>query len=421
MITNPFKKTKKESIAVTAVLILAIINSCLVYMLGYKFGYANFVAEKRTLSGHYSTAATADYPDLSTFWKVWDLIKSKSVERNKITNDHLVEGAINGLTSALNDPFSEFLNKEQNAALSEELVGRFDGIGAEINKKNNAITIVSPLAGSPAEKAGLLPNDQILKIGDIDVSDKTVDEVVKLIKGPAGTSVILTIGRQGLVEPKVITVARATINLPSVGWQILPGDIAYIKIYNFNDQVNNAFDQAVKEIFINHPKGVIVDLRNNPGGYFDSALHLGKYFFTPGSVMVKENFGDNTTKDYPVYGNALFAYMPTVVLVNEGSASASEIMAGALKDLNKAILVGQKTYGKGSVQELIPIDQDQSLKLTIAHWLTPNGTLIQDKGITPDYVVTNLDVDISIYGKIDTVNDLQFKKALEVETSLINK
>ena len=155
----------------------------------------------------------------------------------------------------------------------------------------------------------------------------------------------------------------------------------YIKIYNFNDQVNNAFDQTVKEIFVNHPKGVIVDLRNNPGGYFDSALHLGKYFFTPGSVMVKEDFGDNTTKDYPVYGNALFAYMPTVVLVNEGSASASEIMAGALKDLNKAILVGQKTYGKGSVQELIPIDKDQSLKLTIAHWLTPNGTLIQDKGI----------------------------------------
>jgi len=421
MVINPFKKTRKESVAVTAVLILAIINSCLVYMLGYKFGNANYVAEKRAISTNYSPENVIDYPDFSTFWKVWDLIKTKSVKRNEVTNDKLLEGAINGLTSALDDPFSEFLNKEQSAALAEELVGQFDGIGAEISKKNDYITIVSPLEGSPAEKAGLLPNDQILKVGDTNVSGKTTNEVVKLIKGPAGTSVNLTIGRQGITEPKVISVTRATINLPSVGWQMLPGDVAYIKIYNFNDQVDSAFDQAVKEIFVNHPKGIILDLRNNPGGYFDSALHLGKYFFTPGSVMVKEDFGDTTTKDYPVYGNAIFAYLPTVVLVNEGSASASEIMAGALKDLNKAILVGQKTYGKGSVQELIPIDKSQNLKLTIAHWLTPNGTLIQDKGIMPDYVVTNPQVEASTYGKIDTQNDLQFKKALEVVTSVINK
>jgi len=421
MVTNPFKKTKKESVAVTAVLILAIINSCLIYMIGYRFGNANYINEKRAISSNYITENVIDYPDLSTFWKVWDLIKTKSVKRNEITNDKLVEGAINGLISALNDPFSEFLNKEQSSALAEELVGQFDGIGAEISKKDDYITIVSPLEGSPAEKAGLLPNDQILKVDDTNVSGMTVNEVVKLIKGPAGTSVNLTIGRKGITEPKVISVTRATINLPSVGWQMLPGDIAYIKIYNFNDQVNSAFDQAAKEIFVNHPKGIILDLRNNPGGYFDSALHLGKYFFTPGSVMVKEDFGNAITKDYPVYGNAIFAYLPTVVLVNEGSASASEIMAGALKDLNKATLVGQKTYGKGSVQELIPIDKNQNLKLTIAHWLTPNGTLIQDKGIIPDYVVTNPLAEASTYGKIDTQNDLQFKKALEVITSLINK
>lgn len=421
MIKNPLKQVKKENLTVTAVLILVIINSCLVYMLGYKFGNANYVAEKRAISTNYSPENVIDYPDFSTFWKVWDLIKTKSVKRKEITNNQLLEGAINGLTSSLNDPFSEFLNKEQSAALAEELVGQFDGIGAEISKKNEYITIVSPLEGSPAEKAGLLPNDEILKVGDINVSGKTVNEVVKLIKGPAGTSVTLTIGRQGIIEPKVVNVTRATINVPSVGWQMLPGDIAYIRIYNFNDQVNSAFDQTTKEIFVKHPKGIILDLRNNPGGYFDSALHLGKYFFTPGSVMVKEDFGDSITKDYPVYGNALFAYIPTVVLVNEGSASASEIMAGALKDLNKAVLVGQKTYGKGSVQELIPIDKDQNLKLTIAHWLTPNGALIQDKGIVPDYVVANPQPEASTYGKIEVQNDLQFQKAIEVMTTLIQK
>ncbi|MFZ2414563.1 MAG: S41 family peptidase, partial [Minisyncoccia bacterium] len=169
------------------------------------------------------------------------------------------------------------------------------------------------------------------------------------------------------------------------------------------------------------PKGIILDLRNNPGGYFDSALHLSKYFFTPGSVAVKEDFGNGEIKDYRVYGNAIFAYLPTVVLVNEGSASASEILAGALKDLNKAVLVGQTTYGKGSVQELIPLSSNQSLKLTIAHWLTPNGTLIQGKGLAPDYVVKNVETASSSYGKLDTKTDLQFQKAIEVIYSLLNK
>jgi carboxyl-terminal processing protease len=421
MIKISLKKVGKESLAVTGVLILAIVNSCLVYMLGYKFGVTNFIMEKKAISTNYRPATMVDYPNFSTFWEVWDLIKTKSVERGQITNDKLLEGAINGLTSALNDPFSEYLNKEANDSLAEELVGHFDGIGAEISKKGEYITIVSPLEGSPAEKAGLLPNDQILKVGDTDVVGKSVNETIKLIKGPAGTSVSLTIARSGLLEPKIIAVERATINLPSVGWQMLDNDIAFIKVYNFNDQVNSAFDEAVRQIFANHPKGIILDLRNNPGGYFDSALHLGKYFFTPGSIAVKEDFGNGEIKDYRVYGNAIFAYLPTVVLVNEGSASASEILAGALKDLNKAVLVGQKTYGKGSVQELIPLSADQSLKLTIAHWLTPNGTLIQNKGLIPDYLVTNPDTQTSAYGKLDTNTDLQFKKAIEVIYSLLNK
>jgi len=421
MIKIAFKKVGKESLAVTGVLILAIVNSCLVYMLGYKFGVTNFVAERRAISADYRPEVMVDYPNFSTFWEVWDLIKTKSASRSQITNDQLLEGAINGLTSALNDPFSEYLNKEANESLNEELVGHFDGIGAEISKKGEYITIVSPLEGSPAEKAGLLPNDQIIKIGDTDVVGKSVNEAVKLIKGPAGTSVSLTITRVGIKEPKVFVVERATINLPSVGWQMLDNDVAFIKVYNFNDQVNGAFDEAVKQIFANHPKGIILDLRNNPGGYFDSALHLSKYFFTPGSIAVKEDFGNGEIKDYRVYGNAIFAYLPTVVLVNEGSASASEILAGALKDLNKAVLVGQTTYGKGSVQELIPLSSNQSLKLTIAHWLTPNGTLIQGKGLVPDYVVKNVETASSSYGKLDTKTDLQFQKAIEVIYSLLNK
>jgi carboxyl-terminal processing protease len=409
MINISLKKVRKESLAVTGVLILAIVNSCLVYMLGYKFGMVNFIAEKRAMSINNYPASVVDYPNFSTFWEVWDLIKTKSIQRGQVTNDQLLEGAIRGLTSALNDPFSEYLNAEDTNSLNEELVGRFDGIGAEVSKKGEYVTIVSPLEGSPAEKAGLLPNDQILKVDDIDIMGKSVNEAVKLIKGPAGTEVSLTINRSTFETPKIFKVNRATISLPSVAWQILENDIAFIKVYNFNDQVDSAFDEAVRQVFANHPKGLILDLRNNPGGYFDSALHLGKYFLTPGSVMVKEDFGNGNVKDYRVYGNALFAYLPTVILVNEGSASASEIVAGALKDLNNAVLVGQKTYGKGSVQELIPLSADQSLKITIANWLTPKGTVI------------HAEVQTTANGKLNTETDAQFKKAIEIIYSLLNK
>jgi len=329
----------------------------------------------------------------------------------------MIEGATKGLVESLDDPYSEFLNSKENQALTEELSGEFFGIGMEISKKNNNIVIISPLPGTPAEKAGLQPNDIILKIDGKDATQLSSQEAANLIKGPKGTTVTLTIYRPNWNEAREITLQREKISVPTLTWQMLDSQIAYLRIYSFNQPLMFDFPQAAFQIISQHPKGLIIDLRNNPGGYLDAVTNISGWFLDKGSIILKEDFGDNNIKITRATGNGLLKDLPTVVLVNEGTASAAEILAGTLRDNRGVKLIGTQTFGKGSVQELVSLRDNNSLKITIAKWLTPNDTLIQGNGLKPDLEVQNNE-ELGSYSQLNLTQDQQLQAALaELKTN----
>ncbi|MGC8944125.1 MAG: S41 family peptidase [Minisyncoccia bacterium] len=361
----------------------------------------------------------ADLPpgDMKIFWDTWKIILEKYIYRDKLDTQKMIEGAAKGLVESLNDPFSEFLTADENKTLNEELSGEFFGIGMEIARKNNNIIVVSPLPNTPAEKAGLLPNDIILKINEKDTLEMSTQMAAKLIRGPKGTTVVLTIFRPATNETKEIKVIRDKIIIPSLSWQILDDNIVYLRIYTFNSSLILDFAEAALKIQALKPKGLILDLRNNPGGYLDTAINVAGWFLDRGDIIVKEDFGNGEIKISRSTGPSLLKNISTVILVNEGSASATEILAGALRDNRHIPLIGEKTFGKGSVQELVPLGQD-SVKITIAEWLTPNNIIIQKNGLTPDIIVKNK-VENGLYSKIDLTNDLQLLKAIETLKEII--
>lgn len=351
--------------------------------------------------------------DMNIFWETWKVILQKYVSRQNLETSKMIEGAAKGLVESLGDPFSEFLNAKENAALTQELSGEFFGVGMEISRKNNSIVVVSPLPGTPAEKAGLQPNDIILKIDKQETSDLSSQEAANLIRGPKGTIVTLTIYRPAWNEAKEVELVRDKIVIPSLKWQILDDNIAYLRIYSFNQPLTFDFYQAAFQIINANPEGLIIDLRNNPGGYLDLVINIGGWLLPKGAIVLKEDFGNSEVKIYRANGNGLLKDIPAVVLVNEGTASASEILAGALRDDRGIKLIGTKTFGKGSVQELVSLENDNSLKITIAKWLTPNGTIIEDNGLTPDLEIKN-EEDLGSYTQINLEKDKQLGKALEV-------
>jgi len=367
--------------------------------------------------------------DMAIFWETWKVILQKYVNRQNLDTSKIIEGATKGLVESLGDPYSEFLNAKENEALSQELSGEFFGVGMEIGRKNNTIVVVSPLPGTPAEKADLQPNDIIFKIDNLETSNLSSQEVANLIRGPKGTTVTLTIYRPSWNEAKEIKLVRDKIVVPSLKWQMLNNDylvshfarnneialnkrIAYLRIYSFNQPLTFDFYQAAFQIINANPEGLIIDLRNNPGGYLDSVINIGGWLLPKGAIVLKEDFGNSEVKIYRANSSGLLKDIPTVVLVNEGTASASEILAGALRDERGIKLIGTKTFGKGSVQELVSLENDNSLKITIAKWLTPNGTIIQDNGLTPDLEIKN-EEDLGSYTQINLEKDKQLGKALE--------
>ena len=276
--------------------------------------------------------------DMGIFWNTWQVILQKYVNRQNLDTSKMIEGATKGLVQSLGDPFSEFLNAKENAALSQELSGEFFGVGMEISRKNNNIVVVSPLPGTPAETAGLQPNDIILKIDKQETNDLSSQEAANLIRGPKGTTVTLTIYRPAWNEAKEIKLVRDKIVVPSLKWQMLDDNIAlnkriaYLRIYSFNQPLTFDFYQAAFQIINANPEGLIIDLRNNPGGYLDSVINIGGWLLPKGAIVLKEDFGNSEVKIYRANGNGLLKDIPTIVLVNEGTASASEILAGALRD-----------------------------------------------------------------------------------------
>ena len=349
--------------------------------------------------------------DIDLFREVWDVLHEEYLDKNNINDQDLFYGAIAGMVNALGDPHSLFFDPEITDEFTQELQGSFEGIGAEIGNKDGFLVIIAPLADTPADKAGLRPGDKILAIDGEDASGISVDKAVNLIRGEKGTEVILTILSEDEVTTKDITITRGKIDIPSVIYT-LEDDIAIIEITHFNSDTENRFDKTVQKVLNDNPRGIILDLRNNPGGYLDTSVQIASHWLEPNTVVVRETFSDKRNdKDYRASNKASIAQFKTVVLVNQGSASASEIVAGALQDYDLAELVGYTTFGKGSVQTLIPMNDGSSVKITVAKWLTPNGRTIEEEGIIPDYEVdyTFEDYNQDIDPQLDKAKELIFE------------
>ncbi|MBX4195953.1 S41 family peptidase, partial [Candidatus Parcubacteria bacterium] len=349
----------------------------------------------------------------SPFWKAWNVLNEKYVSSSsteKVTDEDRVWGAIKGLTASLGDPYTVFFPPVESELFESDIRGNFEGVGMEVAAKDGVIVVVAPLKGSPAETAGIRAGDRIIKIDGKETSSLSTEEAVKLIRGVRGTKVTFTIFRVGKKEPLEISVTRDVINIPTINTKELGNGIFDIELYSFTAPSPNLFRAALREFIMSGNKKLILDLRGNPGGYLEAAIDMASWFLAPGKIVVKEDFGgakDETiyrSKGYDIFNDGL----PFVILVDGGSASAAEILAGALSEQGKATLVGDKTFGKGSVQELVTITPDTSLKVTIARWLTPNGNSISETGITPEYVVKRTQADL------DAGRDPQLDKAIEI-------
>jgi carboxyl-terminal processing protease len=299
--------------------------------------------------------------------------------------------------------------------LNTELSGSFDGIGAEVSKKNGKIIIVAPLKNTPADRAGLMPQDEIVAVDGVSTYNLSVTDVVTKIRGKKNTKVELTIMRNTWDKPKIISIVRSSINIPSAEVTMLPNNIALLRIYNFYQPLPSQIAKAVQTIQTNKAKGIILDLRNNPGGFLDIYTDIGNYFFADNTLLLIEDYEDKQfNKEYKTFRDGELKDIPIVVLINEGTASAAEILAGALRDNRGVKLVGENSFGKGSVQELVDLSGGNQLKITVAHWLTPNGTDISKKGIKPDIVVKlEQEEDNGSYSAITLENDSQLKRAYD--------
>lgn len=344
--------------------------------------------------------------DFNLYFEVWNSIKSNHVDKNKINDRDLFYGSLEGLAGATDDPYTVFMDPQLTSEFYDDLSGTFEGIGAEIGLRDDMITVVAPLDGMPAQKAGLRASDKIYAIDGESALGLTVSAAVKKIRGPKGTEVVLTVIR-GEDKPFDIKITRDKIFVASVKTELRSDGIYIIKISNFNEDTDGLFNKAVNDILLKQPRGIILDLRNNPGGYLETAVNVSSEWIEAGPV-VAEQFGENRRAEHPSNGLARLKDFKTIVLINEGSASASEIVAGALRDYKKATIVGAKSFGKGSVQTVKDLSDGSSLKVTVAHWLTPAGDYINDRGIEPEIKVEYTEEDL----KKDT--DPQLNKAIEL-------
>lgn len=336
--------------------------------------------------------------DFALFWDVWNKLNKKHVDR-PFDKQELLYGAIKGMVAASEDPYSGFLDPEETKLFNSQIEGKFEGIGAEIGMRGNMLTIVSPLPESPAERAGVKAQDQVLKVDDKIIDGMSVDEAVQLIRGPKGSIVKLTIYRPSTKETLELSITRETIHVDSVKLEFIDENIAHLQIRSFGNGTVQEINDAADEILNRNARGIIIDVRNNPGGLLDVAINVASLFMENGKIVVIEDKGNGNRHEFESSRNNKLKNVPTVILQNEGSASASEIIAGALRDIRNTPIIGMKSFGKGSVQdyELLPVKDigDASLRTTIAKWLTPNGTSIHDNGIEPDITVELTEDDMN--------------------------
>jgi carboxyl-terminal processing protease len=329
------------------------------------------------------------------FWQAWDLVHQYYVSQ-PVDDTQLMQGAIKGMVSSLTTGLNYYETPEEFQASQDALNGTdYTGIGAWMDTSRDYLTVVSVMKGSPAEKAGLLPGDQIVAIDGQDMTGTTPEIARTKVLGPEGTDVTLTILRQGEQKTFDVTITRAKITPPLVEYRMLDNNIAYVSLMTFGDTADQDLRNALQDLLAQNPKGLIFDLRNNSGGYVDQGVAVASEFLPKGQIVVYEKSGDGTLTSHESLGDGVATNVPMVVLVNEWTISAAEIVAGALQDYGRAQLVGVTTFGKGSVQSLIPLDNNQGVVgITIAQWLTPKQRLIQDTGIAPDVVATMTQDDV---------------------------
>ncbi len=347
--------------------------------------------------------------DFDLFWEAWEKLDKKHINQEKLGNyQERVYGAIRGMVGALDDPYSGFMDPKETDDFNTEMNGSFDGIGAELGMKEGVLTVIAPIDDTPAKKADLRSGDKIIKIdGDL-TNEITVDEAVNKIRGERGTKVVLTVMREGEAKTKDIEIVRGKIEVSSVTYKKEAGGIAYLRISKFTDNTAKEFNRVVTEMIADGTKGIILDLRYNPGGFLHEAVKVTSEFIPKGEVVVWEEGKNGKRKSYKALGGDSLSALPVVVIINEGSASASEILAGALRDVRRAKLVGEKSFGKGSVQEVVSLSDKSDLRITIAKWLTPAGQSIHDVGLEPDEKVEITE------GDLKNKNDRQKQRALEL-------
>lgn len=383
---------------------------CLIgfFLFGVYVGFENRPASQKVvgLINKDAPEELSTNTDFEPFWKAWQLVKEKYPEASKTDNQDHVYGAIKGMLASFGDPYTTFFTPEESKAFESEISGEFGGVGIEMGQKDGLLTVVAPLKDTPAFRAGILSGDKIVKIDGTDSTSISIDKAISMIRGEPGTTVTLSIVREGLSQIKDIKITRAKISIPTIDTEKHPENgVFVIKLYSFSAQSPELFRGALNEFVNSGYTNLVLDLRNNPGGYLDAAVSMAGWFLPEGKVVVKEI--GKTDKDVTLHksrGPGIFnGKIKMLVLVNKGSASASEILAGALSEHGVATLMGTQTFGKGSVQELMKLTRDTSIKITIAKWYTPNGISISDSGLTPN---------IKLDPNQDENKDVQLEKAI---------
>lgn len=355
--------------------------------------------------------STSESPELDTlfapFWETWNYVDEQYVDQ-PVDHTLMMRGAIDGMLSSLGDPHTSYMDPEMFQQQNAPLQGEYEGIGAWVDVSGEFLIIISPMPDSPAEKAGLKPDDQVVAVDGEDMTGVEGDLVLRRILGEAGTDVTLTIFRPSTNETFDVTITRQKIVMPSVTGEMLDENIAYVQLINFGDKTHQDLRKILRDLLKENPDGLILDLRNNGGGYLNTAIDVTSEFVSQSPIMYEE-FGDGERITYKAKPNGLATEIPLVVLINEGSASASEITAGAIQDYERGVLVGMTSYGKGSVQNWVTLQNDQgAIRVTIARWLTPNGRQINELGLTPDIKVEITEEDIA------AERDSQLEKAIEI-------
>lgn len=353
--------------------------------------------------------------DFKLFWDTWDLLSRSYLDKNAIDPSKLFYGAISGMVASVGDPYTVFLPPEQQKFSAEELNGSFEGVGIQLGfNEDKRLVVVTPLSGTPAERSGIKPKDVIVKIEDKDTQNMSLPDAVKLIRGPKGTKVVLAIQREGEENTRSFSLTRETIIVKSVevSYKETPGRksaVAIIKLSRFGERTNDEWNTAVSDIKSKNPESLILDLRNNPGGFLEGAVFIASEFLDSGDIVLQEN-ATGGRMAFKVNRTGSLTKIPMLVLINKGSASASEIVAGALQERGRARLMGEQSFGKGTIQEAQELEGGAGIHITVARWLTPNGRWVNDtKGLEPDVKVESPKEDVE-----DSSKDPQLDQALEL-------